>query len=66
MYYSKRHYAAVSPRPDPPGAAAERIRFRKAAEQALAETMARYAPLTAENFADADKFREQRTQELLK
>jgi hypothetical protein len=49
-----------------PERAAERIAYRKAAEQALAETMAQFAPLTKENFEAANQWREQRTQELLK
>jgi hypothetical protein len=66
MNYSRRHYRLVSPLPDRPGAAAERVAYRKAAEQALAELRARWPVLTAENFTEADRFREARTQELLK
>lgn len=65
-YYSRRHYRLVSPPPDAPGAAAERIRYRAAAEQALAEMRRRFPVLTTENFAEADRFRETRTQELLR
>jgi tRNA A37 N6-isopentenylltransferase MiaA len=49
-----------------PERAQERLAYRKAAEQALSETMAKFAPLTAENFEAANNYREQRTQELLK
>jgi hypothetical protein len=43
----------------------ERIAYRRAAEQALAETSARFPVLTAENFEEANRFRETRTQEIL-
>jgi hypothetical protein len=49
-----------------PERAQERVAYRKAAEQALAELHERFPVLTAENFAEADRFREQRTQQLLK
>lgn len=55
----------VSPRADTPAEIAERIRYRKASEQALAELHQQWPVLTPENFAAADKFRERRTQELL-
>ena len=43
----------------------ERIAYRKAAQRALAETMAKFAPLTAENFEAANAYREARISELL-
>jgi hypothetical protein len=48
-----------------PERAAERIAYRKASAQAMAELFARWPVLTAENFAEADRFRVERTQELL-
>jgi hypothetical protein len=48
-----------------PEAAAERIRYRAAAEQALADTHARFPVLTTDNFAAANAYREARTKELL-
>lgn len=46
--------------------AAERIRFRQCAEQALAETRERFPVLTADNFEEANNFRENRLQDLLR
>lgn len=40
-------------RPDPPGAAAERIRHRAIAEQAVREREAKWPILTAENAGEA-------------
>lgn len=44
---------------------AERTRYREAAARALVELQERFPTITAENFAEADRFRETRTQELL-
>lgn len=52
-------------RPDLPGAAEERIRARKAGEQANREMMERFAPLTPENAGEAIKWQEQRIRELM-
>lgn len=51
-------------RPDAQGAAAERIAHRKAGEQANAEMMARFAPLTADNIAAALTWQAARIKEL--
>lgn len=48
-----------------PERAAERIRYRAAAERALADTRAKFPTLTTENFAAADAYREARTKELM-
>ncbi len=64
-YYSKRHYALVSPKPDTQEQIAERLRHRKACEQAGAETLARYPTLTAENIREAMDFQERRIKELM-
>ncbi len=48
-----------------PERARERIMYREAAERALAETMAKFAPLTTENFEAANAYREARTAELI-
>jgi hypothetical protein len=47
-------------RPDPPGAAKERIANRAACEQANRETMERFGPLTADNARDALAWQEAR------
>jgi hypothetical protein len=52
-------------RPDPPGAAEERVRARRIAEQANREMMERFAPLTVENAGEAVRWQEQRIRELL-
>ena len=69
-YYSRRHYQLVSPRTETKEEIAARVsflsRYRKASEQALAELHERWPVLTAENFAAANKFREERTEELMK
>jgi nicotinamide riboside kinase len=49
-----------------PERAAERIRYRAAAEQALAEMHKRFPVLTSDNFEEANRFREARTQELIR
>lgn len=54
-----------SMRPDPPGAAEERIRARHAGEQANREMMAKFAPLTADNAGEAIKWQDARIRELL-
>jgi hypothetical protein len=43
----------------------ERIRYRAAAERALADTHARFPVLTTDNFAAANEYRERRTRELI-
>jgi hypothetical protein len=48
-----------------PELAAERIRYRVAAEKALADTQAKFPVLTAENFQAANDYREAHTRELL-
>jgi hypothetical protein len=48
-----------------PKRAAERVAYRKAAEQALAETMAQFPTLTVENFEAANAYREKRMAELM-
>ena len=47
-------------RPDPPGAVAERIANRSAAEQAHREMMARFGPLRADNALAAAAWQEAR------
>lgn len=47
-----------------PGAAEERIRQRKACEQANAEMLARFAPLTTENAMEAIAWQDARIDEL--
>jgi hypothetical protein len=47
-----------------PELAAERIRHRTAAEQALADVRERFPVLTAENFQEANDYREARIREL--
>jgi hypothetical protein len=66
MGFSRKHYQLVSPRKSTPEEAAERVRYRECATQALTEMRARFPVLTSDNLEAADKFREQRTQELLK
>lgn len=51
-------------RPDAPGAAEERIRYRAAAEQAVAETLARFNGITPENALEAIAWQEERIREL--
>lgn len=51
-------------RPDAPGAAAERATQRSIGEQANAEMMERFAPLTAENAREAIAWQESRIREL--
>jgi hypothetical protein len=65
-FYSRKHYAMVSPRENTPEETAERVRHRECAKQALAEMQVHFPVLTADNFDAADKWRERRTQELLK
>jgi hypothetical protein len=48
-----------------PERGAQRIAYRKVAEQALAETQAKYPVLTADNFQEANDYRERRIAELL-
>ena len=43
---------------------AERIAYRKAFEQATAETLAKFSPLTIENFEAACKFKQTRIAEI--
>lgn len=52
-------------RPDPPGSAAERIRHRRAAEQAYGEMLARYSPLTPEVMPAALAWQEARIRDLV-
>ncbi len=52
-------------RPDAPSAAAERVAYRAAGEQANCEMMARFAPLTAANAAEAIAWQEARIRELI-
>lgn len=51
-------------RPDAPGAASERVHHRRVAEQAHAEMLERFAPLTAETAAAAIEWQERRIREL--
>jgi hypothetical protein len=53
-------------RPDMPDDVAERVRHRQASEQALAELREKFPVLTRDNFAEADRFRERRTEELMR
>ncbi len=64
MSYSRRHYERVSPPPEPPEAAAERLRHRAAAEQAMREREARWPTLTAENAQEAIAWQTARIAEL--
>lgn len=62
--FSRKHYQLVCPPPDAPGAVDERIRRRAAGEQANAEMMARFAPLTPDNAAEAIAWQDARIREL--
>ena len=63
--YSRAHYRRLSNGgPDLPGAVEERVRLRKAGEQANREMMERFAPLTAENVRAALDWQEARIKEL--
>jgi len=57
---------AAKNRPSTPAEIAERIRYRKAAETAVAERQAQFPVLTAENFEEAQAFQERRIKELTK
>jgi nicotinamide riboside kinase len=61
----RKQWAADEAERRHPERAAERIRYREAAEQAFAEMKVKFPVLTGENFAEADKFCKTRTQELL-
>lgn len=52
-------------RPDPPGAAAERIRHRRAADQAHAEMLTRYSPLSPETMPTALAWQDRRIADLM-
>lgn len=67
QFYSRRHYDSLSNGPpDTAEMIADRIKRRKASEQANAEMMARFAPLTAENAQAAVDWQEARIKELSK
>lgn len=51
-------------RPDTAADIAERIKNRKACEQALADVRERYPVITAENFEEANAYRERRIREI--
>jgi hypothetical protein len=61
MFYKKRIV-----RPDTPADIAERIAYRAACKQALAETKEQFPVLTAENFVEASAMLNQRIAELAK
>lgn len=61
-WYSKRHYARVSPPADTPEAIQERIRFHAAAALGIADRQAKYPEMTAENAAEAIAYQEARIQ----
>lgn len=52
-------------RPDAPGAAQERIRYRAAVHQAHAEMLAKYAPLNDSNALEAIEWQEARIKHLM-
>ncbi len=65
MSYSKKHYTLLSNgAPDTEEAAQARIRYRRAGEQAHAETMERFAPLTPLNLEEALAWQKTRIMEL--
>jgi len=55
----------VSPASDTRDQIEERLRYRKAAEQAHQDTLTIYPVLTAENAAEAIRYQERRIKELL-
>ena len=66
MYYSKRHYTRLSNgAPDTAESAAERIHAKAAGEQANAEMMVKFSPLTTANAREAIAWQEARIKELM-
>jgi len=65
-YYSKAHYARVSPPPDTAEAIAERLAYIKIRDQVRAEFAVRYPVLTAENAQEAIEWQANRINELQK
>lgn len=61
-FYKKR----IADRPCTPEQIAERIAYRKAAEQAIRERQERFPVLTGENFDEAAEWQERRIQQLIK
>jgi hypothetical protein len=61
-----RGLRAARQRPDAPGDAWRRVTVREAGVQAYRDTLAKFAPITAENFQAAADFQERRLAELLR
>jgi hypothetical protein len=64
-FYSRQHYKLVCSKENTKEQAAELERRRKVGAQAIADRIAKFPVLTAENAAEAIAFQERRIKELL-
>lgn len=65
--YSAAHYRRLANGgPDTPEQVQERIRYRAASEQAIAETREKFSPMTSENALEAIEWQAARIKELMR